>query len=305
MGEKLGKAWSWSALRPSVVGGVALGNPMNLAVAIAVYASLSKELGLPLRFPGKPGAYDKLIEMTDSGLLASGRPGMSAWLDLREQGNATLQQAIALEWRLFKDGWPKPWPVVEASIHGWRLAGRLPDAVIGPDGAPCILALLPGKKLKDVDYGKRIPLFLQWALLRLAPELADVPVRIAWLLAEPPGDDAPWQDWERAWQHADGVHRATMRAQLVASVLGLLAMFAQAQQQPSAYFPKTASASKPNEAWMGGFNRTGERDYAPGYARLLAGELSFDDAAGQAALQDVVERIEAALALPLPQQAGA
>lgn len=68
--RQLGKAWSWSALRPSVVGGVALGNPMNLAVAIAVYASLSKELGLPLRFPGKPGAYDKLIEMTDSGLLA-------------------------------------------------------------------------------------------------------------------------------------------------------------------------------------------------------------------------------------------
>lgn len=64
------KAWSWSAIRPSVVGGFALGNPMNLAVAIAVYASISKELGLPLRFPGKPGAYDSLLEMTDAGLLA-------------------------------------------------------------------------------------------------------------------------------------------------------------------------------------------------------------------------------------------
>ncbi|MFC9693466.1 SDR family oxidoreductase [Kribbella sp. NPDC056951] len=68
--RQVGKAWSWSALRPSVVGGVALGNPMNLAVAIAVYASLSKELGVPLRFPGKPGAYDTLLEVTDSGLLA-------------------------------------------------------------------------------------------------------------------------------------------------------------------------------------------------------------------------------------------
>ena len=65
-----GKAWSWSAIRPSVVGGYALGNPMNLAIVIAVYASMSKELGLPLRFPGKPGAYDKLLEMTDAGLLA-------------------------------------------------------------------------------------------------------------------------------------------------------------------------------------------------------------------------------------------
>lgn len=65
-----GKRWTWSALRPSVVGGVALGNPMNLALVIAVYAAMSKELGLPLRFPGKPEAYDKLLEMTDAGLLA-------------------------------------------------------------------------------------------------------------------------------------------------------------------------------------------------------------------------------------------
>ncbi len=68
--RQAGKSWTWSAIRPSVVGGTALGNPMNLALAIAVYASISKELGLPLRFPGKPGAYDSLLEMTDAGLLA-------------------------------------------------------------------------------------------------------------------------------------------------------------------------------------------------------------------------------------------
>jgi len=65
-----GKAWSWTAIRPAVVCGFALGNPLNLAMVIAVYAAISKELGLPLRFPGKPGAYDKLLEMTDAGLLA-------------------------------------------------------------------------------------------------------------------------------------------------------------------------------------------------------------------------------------------
>jgi nucleoside-diphosphate-sugar epimerase len=65
-----GQPWSWSAVRPAVVGGTALGNPLNLVVAIAAYASLSKEAGLPLRFPGKPGAYDKIVEMTDAGLLA-------------------------------------------------------------------------------------------------------------------------------------------------------------------------------------------------------------------------------------------
>ena len=64
------RPWHWSALRPSVVCGTALGNPMNLVTVIAVYASMCKELGLPLRFPGRPGAYESLLEMTDAGLLA-------------------------------------------------------------------------------------------------------------------------------------------------------------------------------------------------------------------------------------------
>jgi hypothetical protein len=34
---------------------------MSILPAIAVYASIAKELGLPLRFPGKPGAYARSI----------------------------------------------------------------------------------------------------------------------------------------------------------------------------------------------------------------------------------------------------
>jgi nucleoside-diphosphate-sugar epimerase len=66
-----GGDWTWTAIRPSVVSGTALGNPMNLAMVIAVYASLSKELRVPLRFPGKLGAYTSLLEMTDASLLAA------------------------------------------------------------------------------------------------------------------------------------------------------------------------------------------------------------------------------------------
>jgi len=65
-----GKAWSWSAVRPHAVCGFSLGSPMNLTLVLAVYASISKELGLPLAFPGKPGAYRSLYQCTDSGLLA-------------------------------------------------------------------------------------------------------------------------------------------------------------------------------------------------------------------------------------------
>lgn len=90
---------SWSAIRPSVVGGTALGNPMNLALVIAVYASISKELGLPLRFPGKPGAYDSLLEMTDAGLLASA----TVWATGQE-GAFNIANGDLFRW---SELWPK------------------------------------------------------------------------------------------------------------------------------------------------------------------------------------------------------
>jgi nucleoside-diphosphate-sugar epimerase len=67
-----GKTWSWTALRPDVVIGIAIGNPMNLGTLIAVYASLCKELGVPMRFPGPNEAYEVLVNVTDATLLAKG-----------------------------------------------------------------------------------------------------------------------------------------------------------------------------------------------------------------------------------------
>lgn len=65
-----GKPWSWSTARPHAVCGFATGNPMNLVMVIAVYASISKALGLPLRFPGTEACYNSLYQCTDSRLLA-------------------------------------------------------------------------------------------------------------------------------------------------------------------------------------------------------------------------------------------
>jgi nucleoside-diphosphate-sugar epimerase len=98
-----GKSWSWSAIRPSVVCGFALRNPMNLAMVIAVYATISKELGIPLRFPGKPGAYDSLLEMTDAGLLA--RATVWAATDERCANQAfNINNGDLFRW---SDLWPK------------------------------------------------------------------------------------------------------------------------------------------------------------------------------------------------------
>ncbi len=64
-----GRPWTWSALRPQAVCGLSIGNPLNLTSVLAVYAVISRELGLPLRWPGKPTAYRTVYQVTDSGLL--------------------------------------------------------------------------------------------------------------------------------------------------------------------------------------------------------------------------------------------
>ena len=66
-----GKRWSWTELRPQTLCGFAPGTAMSIMPAIAVYAAISKELGLPLRFPGKPGAYASIYQVTESAHFAS------------------------------------------------------------------------------------------------------------------------------------------------------------------------------------------------------------------------------------------
>ncbi|MFU1856211.1 SDR family oxidoreductase [Sphingobacterium sp. NGMCC 1.201703] len=101
--QQIGKRWTWSAIRPSVVGGTAPGNPMNLALLIAVYATISKKLNIPLRFPGKIGAYDSLLEMTDATLLAKA----TVWAATEPQAANqafNINNGDLFRW---KDLWPK------------------------------------------------------------------------------------------------------------------------------------------------------------------------------------------------------
>jgi nucleoside-diphosphate-sugar epimerase len=65
-----GSRWTWSAIRPHTICGFAAGNPMNLTTVIAVYAAISRELGVPLSHPGKPSNYRILYQATDSALVA-------------------------------------------------------------------------------------------------------------------------------------------------------------------------------------------------------------------------------------------
>jgi len=64
-----GSTWTWSGLRPEGVGGVSVNTPLNFIQIAVIFAVLSKEIGIPLRFPGSDVCRDALYEMTDARLL--------------------------------------------------------------------------------------------------------------------------------------------------------------------------------------------------------------------------------------------
>lgn len=65
-----GKSWTWSASRPHGICGHAPGIGRSMAMVIAVYAAISKELGQPLQFPGTPGNFQAIYQVVDATLLA-------------------------------------------------------------------------------------------------------------------------------------------------------------------------------------------------------------------------------------------
>jgi nucleoside-diphosphate-sugar epimerase len=140
-----GKAWTWSAIRPSVVCGYSLGTPMNLVNVIAVYATISKHLGLPLRFPGKPGAYNALLEMTDAGLLAEA----TVWAATDER--AANQAFNVNNGDLFR--WSEMWPKI-ADYFGLEVAPPLPMSLteVMADKAPLWKQLVADRDLAATSF---------------------------------------------------------------------------------------------------------------------------------------------------------
>src|SRR5271155_3513918 len=85
--EDITAAWSekngasWTVLRPHLVMGPSLNSPMNLVTSLATYAAMSRELGVPLRFPGRQAGWNTLQETTDAELF--GRATLWALSDER------------------------------------------------------------------------------------------------------------------------------------------------------------------------------------------------------------------------------
>lgn len=68
MAEKRG--FTWSVHRPHTMIGFVIGNAMNMAVTLAVYASICKHTGRPFVYPGSTEQYNAVTDVTDARLLA-------------------------------------------------------------------------------------------------------------------------------------------------------------------------------------------------------------------------------------------
>ncbi|PRH81683.1 exodeoxyribonuclease V subunit gamma [Arenimonas caeni] len=228
------------------------------------------------------------------GVLPPGEFGKQAWKEELKAAEALVEVARGrddarplLEPALA----PPVQPAIARSVAGFELTGEL-DNVRGREGWLFATGVFPNvDKESSLDFRQRLPLFLAWALCRLAPENAQRRVRVVALVGKvgkPPA--TPWQDALAAWDErllsADAGKRADLLATLETKLHFLLSAAARPATDPWPYFPRTswavANDKDADEAWPR------ERRYAPGYTRLLGrGIEPGEDESWRVALSDL------------------
>lgn len=261
------------------------------------------------RLPETPPAW-----LLAQGLLPSGALGVDGWQRLVEELQPVLDRAACHPLFAGADGprWtPGARHEVDVTVrlpdgHPARLTGALSDVVSG-DEAIWWTWIAPTRDPGKADFRDRLDLFWHYALLRLSDPGIARPVRLALLLKR---DDAglvrPFEALEQrfaaARDRADTAVLAALAAGLGARVGTLVDLYQRARRGVVPYWPKTswvATAAKgdPDAAWAGGDDDRhggGERDYAPGHARLIARGL---DPAHDPRLVAEAERLRALLDL--------
>lgn len=101
--RQAGRDWSWSASRPHFVYDFAPERPRNIVSTIGAWAALCAEHGMPLDFPGSPGAYSALMETTDATLLARAMVWMASEPKARNQAY-NVTDGCPFRWKAM---WPR------------------------------------------------------------------------------------------------------------------------------------------------------------------------------------------------------
>ena len=101
-----GRAWAWSASRPTFIYDFAPERARNAVAVIGAYAALCRELGIPFDFPGSTAAFDARRDLTDATLLARAMKYIALTPACRNQAfNVTNGDIVS---------WRGLWPAIAA-----------------------------------------------------------------------------------------------------------------------------------------------------------------------------------------------
>ena len=275
--------------------------------------------------------------VAQGGVLPIGAAGLAAWQGEADAVNALLEVADAskcFDARAAQGAQAVAVDVALPSDNG--KTSRIVGTVTGvfplhnqDDGVQRVIACPKSSNAKkhlksaaDLHFGDLVPAFLDWALLRLQRRgTTPAPVRLT-VLAD--GDTAlatRVNVWDEAYCAADDDTRERLDHDLVARVAGLVGLWQRGCAGDLRYHPRTATAllrkiancrdegitgdaalRKAAHAIRGTWIATykdaqGERDYAPGYARLLEGDLVFGDAESDPDMTALEQLLAAATAI--------
>lgn len=215
--------------------------------------------------PGSPPPW-----LAGSGQLPAGAIGVRTYEEAREAGMAMLAGA-----RAALDG-AVPTGAVPVDLDlgdGIRLSGRLEHLFRRADGN---LVLFDAKPSGESGLREWLAFHIDWAALRLAHGERTNAVFIDYRKDSGRAGEPAWL----------AVMRTQEPERVRAGLRRLVELWIGSARQPLLFFPRSAWAyakakddqriDRARVAWLGDENeRRGERDYAPGHARLLARDLDL------------------------------
>lgn len=128
--------WQWTNLVPTHLTGFAIGKPMNLALSIGTYATIVRELGFPLYFPGSKAAFEAMTQIADADQIAKA----AIWAVTTESASGqtfNIANGDPTRWSLLwpeiasyfgmQPGQPRQFPLAEAMLEQADLWRRLAE----------------------------------------------------------------------------------------------------------------------------------------------------------------------------------
>ncbi|MDO4710148.1 MAG: exodeoxyribonuclease V subunit gamma [Pseudomonadota bacterium] len=239
------------------------------------------------------------------GRLPVGELGQAVWQ--RERGRVLYLADCLREQGALTDAMQKQRLPIDLAVPlekgEMRLLGQVRNLLPHPSGGWQLLTMLRPKQDDkgqwldpELRFDRRCRIFIDWLAARLSlPQAEPLHCTLSWSRQDP---------WLASLNRADALFRSGQigREWLEAPLAWLLAAWRDAALYPRRYFPRTswaawqamqkdgadaASIARAVAAAWAPVRGNGERDYAPGYTRLLAGDENF--AEGSQALAELCD----------------